>query len=149
MNGSRTCSPLNVYSWMNRLGSATGNGAGWSTRLADSGGISQTERVEAKNSSAVMSLSPLTTRSKRPLEKHRQYSCTSDHRVGRRPPATPGAVAARPPGLLPDHLSPHEEADLQHLSRHVMGKRDIRAPSQVGHVDHGPAPRLQDPVGLG
>ena len=62
---------------MKRRGSATGNGAGWPTRRADSAGMSQTESVAARNSSRPMVERPRRTRSMRPFEKHRQYSCTS------------------------------------------------------------------------
>src|SRR5438552_16491683 len=62
---------------MKRFGRSTGNGAGWLTLLADSEAISQIDSVDSMKSSAETSVAPLTTRSKRPFEKHRQYSCTS------------------------------------------------------------------------
>ena len=62
---------------MRRWGSSTGNGAGWSTRVALSGASSHTSSVASMNSSAVVVASdgrpsavrfgPLTARSKRPL----------------------------------------------------------------------------------
>src|ERR1017187_7782579 len=75
---------------MNRLGSATGNGAGCETRRADSGGISHTDSVAARNSSRAIVLTPLRARLHRSLLKQRQYSCKS-----------------RNVGLLADRQLPH------------------------------------------
>lgn len=52
--GSRTTSPLKVYSWMQRYGSSTGKGAGWPTLRADSVGKVQRLFVHSRNSSRVI-----------------------------------------------------------------------------------------------
>src|SRR5579862_5303315 len=135
---------------MKRRGSSTGKGAGCSTRLAFSDALSQTESVDVKKSSALTSLSPFTTRSKRPLEKHRQYSWTS---------RTTGLAAERqlpqaqlppaPLGLVPDHLGTHEEPDRAYARGDLMGERHVETAAEVGDVHDCPAPGLEHAVRLG
>src|SRR5208283_3574698 len=77
---------------MNLFGNATGKGAGCDTRRADSGGISHTDSVAARNSSRPIVLTPLRARLHRSLLKQRQYSCRS-----------------RKVGLLADRQLPHAQ----------------------------------------
>src|SRR5579863_2466461 len=78
MKGSRTTSPSNVYSWMQRYGSSSGNGAGCPTFRAGSASNLQTLFVNSRNSSLVIVLGlPSLSRENDNLEKTRIYSCVS------------------------------------------------------------------------
>src|SRR6185295_5841142 len=83
MNGSRTISVENVYNWIKRYGSSTGNGAGCPTLRADSDGNPQTDLVNSRNSSFEIVLRRPSIFSRRyvPFENTRMYSCVS-RRVG-------------------------------------------------------------------
>ena len=147
MNGSSTTSPANVNRCRQRSTRATGNGAGWPTRVALSAGISHTSSVASMNSSPGTVARP-RGRSGDPADAVEATLAGDDHplgrvaqhRVGRGAERTPGARPAGAALLLPHHLAAQQQPEVVLQDRRdVGGEIAIRAAAEVGDVDRDPA----------
>src|SRR6266852_4481111 len=116
---------------MSRLGSATGNGAAWPTRVADSGGISQTSVVASMNSSR---------QSEAADGRPSRWRCRAVSARSKRPllAMTTRSVRSRRTAFAGRWNDPQaQDAD------DIRGQRAVGPPAEVGDVDGDATPGLQ------